>query len=97
MRGDREKMDSNLPMISKVTANLKTWIDGTFHGVGKHHLQTYLNEFMFRFNRRFYRSISFQSLLCLGVLRPGLTYREIYKNVESRKNLVKTQDCTATG
>ena len=42
MRGDREKMDSNLPMISKVTANLKTWIDGTFRGVGKHHLQTYL-------------------------------------------------------
>lgn len=97
MRGDREKMDSNLPMISKVTANLKTWIDGTFHGVGKHHLQTYLNEFMFRFNRRFYRPISFQSLLCLGVLRSGLTYREIYKNVDSRTNSVETVDCTATG
>jgi len=74
-----------------------TWIDGTVHGVGKHHLQTYLNEFMCRFNRRFYRPISFQSLLCLGVLRPGLTYRAIYKNVESRKSSVKTQDCTSTG
>ena len=56
MRGDREKMDSNLPMISRVTANLKTWIDGTFHGVRTKHLQAYLNEHMFRFNRRFYRS-----------------------------------------
>jgi len=81
MRGDREKMDSYLPMISKVTANLKTWIDGTFHGVGKHHLQTYLNEFMFRFNRRFFRPVSFQSLLGLGVLRTGLTYREVYGGV----------------
>lgn len=78
MQGDRVKMDSYLPMISRVTANLKTWIDGTFHGVGKHHLQTYLNEFMFRFNRRFFRAVSFLSLLGLGVLRTGLTYREVY-------------------
>lgn len=58
MRGDRTKMDSHLPMISRVSANLKTWIDGIFHGVAKHHFQTYLNEFMFRFNRRFFRGVS---------------------------------------
>ena len=78
MRGDRAKMDSYLPMISRVTANLKTWIDGIFHGVGKHHLQTYLNEFMFRFNRRFFRAVSFQTLLGLGTIKTGLTYREVY-------------------
>jgi len=78
MRGDRIKMDSYLPMISRVTANLKTWIDGTFHGVRKHHLQTYLNEFMYRFNRRFFRAESFQALLGLGTLRAGLTYQELY-------------------
>ena len=78
MRGDRAKMDANLPMISRATANLKTWIDGTFHGVGKQHLQTYLNEFMFRFNRRFFRAISFRTLLGLGTLQVGLTYQEIY-------------------
>ncbi len=97
MRGNREKMDSYLPMISKVTANLKTWIDGTFHGVGKFHLQTYLNEFMFRFNRRFFRPVSFQLLLGLGVLRTGLTYREVYDGVVRGENLPKTQHCTATG
>lgn len=74
MRGDREKMDIYLPMTSRVTANLKTWIDGTFHGVRKQHLQAYLDEFMFRFNRRFYRSISFQKLLGLGLIRQGQTY-----------------------
>ena len=81
MRGDRDKMDSYLRMVSRVTANLKTWIDGTFHGVRNHHLQAYLNEFMFRFNRRFFRAVSFLSLLGLGVLRQGLTYREVYGTV----------------
>jgi len=78
MRGDRVKMDSTLPMISRVTANLKTWIDGTFHGVRKKHLQAYLDEFTFRFNRRFYRSVSFRVLLGLGTLHAGITYRQVY-------------------
>ncbi len=85
MRGDRVKMDSSLPMISRVTANLKTWIDGTFHGAGKYHLQTYLNEFIYRFNLRFFRAESFQTLLGLGTLRAGLTYREVY-DVARREN-----------
>ena len=85
MRRDRAMMDSCLPMISRVTANLKTWIDGTFHGVRKKHLQAYLNEFMFRFNRRFYRSVSFRTLLGLGTLHSGPTYQEVY-GVEGREN-----------
>ena len=82
MRGDRAKMDSTLPMISRITANLKTWIDGTFHGVRKKHLQAYLDEFTFRFNRRFYRSVSFRSLLDLGAINTGVTYKNIYHNPE---------------
>jgi len=85
MRGDREKMDSYLPMISRVTANLKTWIDGIFHGVGKPHLQTYLNEFMFRFNRRFFRGVSFRTLLGLGTHQAGVTYQEIYGVARTEK------------
>ena len=77
-RHDRDKMDAYLPMVSTVTANLKAWIDGTFHGVRKQHLQAYLNEFKFRFNRRFYRAVSFRTLLGLGVHRVGPTYRSLY-------------------
>ena len=84
MRGDKIKMDNTLPMVSVVTANLKTWIDGTFHGVIKKHLQAYLNEFMFRFNRRFYRAISFRSLLKLGALTPGVTYKDVYGKSEAK-------------
>jgi len=88
MRGDRVKMDTTLPMISRVTANLKTWIDGTFHGVRKKHLQAYLDEFMFRFNRRFYRSMSFRTLLGLGALHAGVTYRQVYGTAD-RKSQTK--------
>lgn len=41
-----------LPIIHLVFANLKTWINGVHHGVSAKHLQAYLNEFTFRFNRR---------------------------------------------
>lgn len=78
MHGDRSKMNTWLPMVSIVTANLKAWVAGTFHGVRKQHLQAYLNEFMFRFNRRFYRAISFQKLLGLGSQNSGPTYRGLY-------------------
>lgn len=77
-RHDRSKMDAHLPMVSTVTANVKTWIDGTFHGISKQHMQSYLNEFMFRFNRRFYRQMSFRTLLGLGALQTSQTYQELY-------------------
>lgn len=78
MRGSRSRMDAWLPMLSAVTANLKTWLAGTFHGVGAQHLQSYLDEFAFRFNRRFYRAVSFRTLLGLGTNRSGPTYQDIY-------------------
>jgi hypothetical protein len=72
------EMDAWLPIVSTVTGNLKAWIDGTFHGVSRKHLQTYLNEFMFRFNRRFWRQVSFRKLLGLAAAQAGPTYRGIY-------------------
>ena len=41
-----------LPWAHTVFGNLKTWLRGTFHGVSPKHLQRYLNEFVFRFDRR---------------------------------------------
>ena len=88
MRGDRDKMDKYLPVISRVTTNLKTWIDGTHHGVRYKHLQAYLNEYMFRFNRRFFRAVSFRSLIGIGALNAGLTYEEIY-DAHTTKPMIK--------
>ena len=45
--------DSPLPNCHRVISLLKRWILGTLQGsVGKEHMQDYLNEFVFRFNRR---------------------------------------------
>ena len=53
---DPEVAEEFLPIIHLVFANLKTWIYGIHHGVSARHLQAYLNEFAFRFNRRFTHS-----------------------------------------
>ena len=61
--GDSEVAEQYLPIIHLVFANLKTWLIGIHHGVSHQHLQAYLNEFTFRFNRRFYPFNAFRSLL----------------------------------
>jgi len=68
-----------LPIVHLVFSNLKAWLQGTHHGrVSPKHLQTYLNEFVFRFNRRFYPFNAFRSLLGIGTNGEGPTYDGLY-------------------
>lgn len=76
--GNAELLDKHLPMVHIVFSNLKTWLRGTHHGVSPHHLQAYLNEFQFRFNRRFYPMTSFASVLGIGMVVAGPTYEGLY-------------------
>ena len=41
-----------LPWIHRVFGNAKRWAMGVYHGLRAPHLQRYLDEFVFRFNRR---------------------------------------------
>ncbi len=59
-------------------SNLKTWLRGIHHGVSPQHLQAYLNEFTFRFNRRFYPFNAFRSLLGIAGDVTAPTYAELY-------------------
>jgi len=43
-----------LPLVHIVIGNMKTFLNGTFHGVTHKYLQEYLDEFCYRFNRRFW-------------------------------------------
>ena len=52
--GDPKLAAAALPLIHLVFSNLKAWLIGNHHGVQHRHLQAYLNEYVFRFNRRFY-------------------------------------------
>lgn len=49
-----EEASEWLPLVHVVIGNLKQFLNGTFHGVSLRHLQEYLNEFSYRFNRRFW-------------------------------------------
>jgi transposase-like protein len=49
-----EEVSKWLPMVHIVISNLKIFLNGTFHGVSFKYLQEYLDEFSYRFNRRFW-------------------------------------------
>jgi transposase-like protein len=62
---DEQKL---LPRAHRASSNLKTWLQGTHRGVSPEHLQVYLDEFVFRHNRRGVPMAAFQTLLGLGAL-----------------------------
>jgi transposase-like protein len=69
-----------LPAIHLVFGLAKRWLLGTHHGaVGRKHLPAYLDEFVFRFNRRTAKSIShrFARLIEHAVQTGPLTYRTL--------------------
>jgi len=49
-----EEASQWLPLVHVVIGNLKKFLNGTFHGVSTKYLQEYLDEFSYRFNRRFW-------------------------------------------
>ena len=63
-----------LPWVHRVFANLKTWAL-VYHGLRRQHLQSYLDEFVFRFNRRRTRHAAFRSILGIGVAIKPATYK----------------------
>lgn len=77
-RGEPDVAEDYLPIIHLIFGNLKAWLNGVHHGVSPKHLQAYLNEFVFRFNRRFYPFNAFRSLLGLSVDTESPTYAELY-------------------
>jgi transposase-like protein len=74
----QHRISSDLAHIHRVFSNLKTWLLGTHHGVSKQHLQAYLNEYAFRFNRRGTPMAAFQTVLGLAKERLGPTYKGLY-------------------
>jgi transposase-like protein len=68
-----------LPHVHRVFGNLKTWLNGTHHGVSPKHMQAYLNEFGFRFSRRRDPKKAFEVLLGLAAEHEGPTYERLYR------------------
>jgi transposase-like protein len=68
---------SIVPLADRAIGNLQQWLIGTYHGVSKAQLQVYLDEFVFRHNRRRQPMAAFQTLLGLGTGRAPTPYQQI--------------------
>jgi len=66
-----------LPKVHIVVANLKMWLRGTYNCLPAKHLQRYLDEFVFRFNRRWNLENIFDKLLVRCVNTNTITYAEL--------------------
>ncbi|MCF6198590.1 MAG: transposase, partial [Hyphomicrobiaceae bacterium] len=63
------------PLVHLMFANLKEWAKGTYHGLRPKHLQSYLDEYVFRSNRRHNRPSAFKTLLQLATSCQPVTYK----------------------
>ena len=64
-----------LPWVHRIFSNLKVWALGVYHGLRRRHFQSYLDEFVFRFNRRRTRHAAFRSLLGIAAGHAPFTYK----------------------
>jgi len=80
-------MAAHIPLkwIHRVFALLKRWSLGTYHGLRRQHVDAYLNEFVFRYNRRFYRHVSFETVLGLAANCAPICYWNIIGQPNPRK------------
>jgi ISXO2-like transposase domain len=87
-KGHPERASELLPRVHQIFSLLKRWLLGTHQeSVAGEHLQDYLNEFAFRFNRRKSRSRGklFYRLVQHAVATEPTTYRQIVDSAIKRK------------
>ncbi len=86
LRKRKESASELLPRVHRVVSLLKRWLLGTHQGaVSPEHLDYYLDEFTFRFNRRGSRSRGklFYRLLQQAVAIDPMPYRNLIKHVKT--------------
>jgi len=72
-----------LPWVHRVISNVKAVIRGTHRGVSEKHLQSYLSEVCYRFNRRFWEKELFDRLVQACISTETLTYKQLTCRSES--------------
>jgi transposase-like protein len=87
----RQGAKSAVPLADRAIGNLQQWLIGTHHGVSRAQLQVYLDEFVFRHNRRKQPMAAFQTLLGLGTARASTSYDSIRSAKDLSRLPVKAQ------
>ena len=80
-----------LPWIGHVFSLMTRWRLGTYHGLRQKHIDSYLNEFVFRHNRRFDRHVSFETVLGVASRRQPTSYWDIIGRDNPRKGVATIQ------
>lgn len=62
-----ERAMEHLPWVHTVISNAKKMTMGVHHSVNKDYLQNYLNEFVWKINRRHFTSDPFERAMCMAV------------------------------
>jgi transposase-like protein len=75
--GNPARAGEILPWSHKIFGNLKTWLRGTFHGVSHKHLSRYMDEFVYRFDRRWRESELFGFVLRRAACGEPLAYHRL--------------------
>ena len=86
MLGAESPAHVTMPGVHRVASLVKRWILGTHHGsVQPEHLDAYLDEFVFRFNRRtsLSRGMLFYRLMQQAVVTAPVTYQSVIKGLSS--------------
>lgn len=73
----RKEPPSLAPWPHVATSNVRAAIGGTFHGVRSKHIQAYLDEHDYRFNRRFELHLLFDRIVTAVAACPIFTYADI--------------------
>jgi len=69
--------EKHLKWLHTIVSNAKAFIAGTFHGLDQKHLQRYLDEFCYRFNRRFFLDELFNRIIYSCITSQKLRYTEL--------------------
>ena len=84
MLGAETPAHATMPGVHRVASLVKRWILGTHHGaVQPGHLDAYLDEFVFRFNRRSSnsRGMLFYRLMQQAVVTEPVTYQNVVESL----------------
>ena len=85
---DKNAATESLPRVHRVASLLKRWLLGTHQGaIASEHLDYYLDEFTFRFNRRNSRSRGklFYRLAQQAVQVPSVPYKMLVGGIDNKK------------
>ena len=76
----QQDVDELLPWVHTTISNAKSLLLDTYHGIKEEYLQEYLNEFCYKFNRRYFGERLFDRVIDICVMyRTGFTHRPYRK------------------